>query len=96
VHKLTEPKPKDLVEIAKRHFTAPGKKVSRKDEELYSLIADKMDELRKSIKDASIKKPSSAEYLDTVVAYRDLEIKMGKAAWDLLQQTAIDKGRGIG
>ncbi|MEE8577883.1 MAG: MoxR family ATPase [candidate division Zixibacteria bacterium] len=94
VHQLPAPEPNRLVEIAKLHFGKSKDKSA--DDELFRELATKIMDIRERIADRGVKKPSTAEYLDSIKACREMNIKVGSDAWKVLEQVAVSKGRTDG
>jgi MoxR-like ATPase len=91
VHMLPEHDKDMLVRIAKEHMqTWPGG-VTADDEELAEAVADKLVEVREEAARQDVRRPSTAEYLDALLACRSLGIRPGEDDWQLLTRNVLIK-----
>ncbi|RKG97357.1 AAA family ATPase [Corallococcus carmarthensis] len=78
-----------LVEIACKHSDEQGKQ----DVDLYREIANRVVEDREAAEAAGERPPSTAEFLDTVKACRQLGLRPSSPTWDELSALALSKFR---
>ncbi|SDM35494.1 MoxR-like ATPase [Streptomyces sp. cf386] len=91
VHVLPEHDRDMLVRIAKEHMqTWPGE-VTPDDEELAESVADKLTEVRDEAAMQDVRRPSTAEYLDALLACRSLGIRPDGEEWQLLTRNVLIK-----
>ncbi|MEV4037853.1 AAA family ATPase [Streptomyces umbrinus] len=91
VHVLPEHDRDMLVRIAKEHLHTWSGEVTRADEELAEAVADKLMEVREEAVMQDVRKPSTAEYLDALLACRTLGIRVDDDDWQLLTRNVLIK-----
>jgi MoxR-like ATPase len=93
VYELKHPDSDRLVDIAIHHF-AGGKRITNDEEQgVFRGIAEKVVELRTQIRDPTIRKPSTAEFLDAIRACSELGISVESETWSILERVVMSKGR---
>ncbi|WP_199931887.1 AAA family ATPase [Streptomyces sp. NRRL S-646] len=91
VHVLPEHDKQMLVRIAKKHMAVWPGEVTTADEELAEAVADKLMKVREQADKQDVRRPSTAEFLDALLACRSLGIRPGDEEWQLLTQNVLIK-----
>ena len=91
VHVLPEHDRAMLLRIADRHMaTWPGE-VTPADTALAEAVADELVKVREQADKQDVRRPSTAEYLDALLACRSLDIRPGGNEWQLLTKNVLIK-----
>jgi MoxR-like ATPase len=83
---LADPNKPFLIRVATAHF-------GPRDDELYQEVAERTLELQADAKAAGRRPPSTAEYLDTVRACIELDVRPRSTAWRRIEEAALGKFR---
>ncbi|WP_330461025.1 AAA family ATPase [Streptomyces sp. NBC_00820] len=91
VHVLPEHDKDMLVQIAREHMADWPGEVTPADEELAEAVADNLMKVREQADKQDVRRPSTAEYLDALLACRSLGIRPGDDEWQLLTRNVLIK-----
>ncbi|MQY13667.1 hypothetical protein SRB5_38170 [Streptomyces sp. RB5] len=91
VHELPEHDKAMLVQIAEKHMELWPGGTRQSDRELAEKVAEMLMEVRKQADAQDVRRPSTAEYLDALVACRSLGIRPGDEQWQMLTQNVLIK-----
>ena len=95
VHELPDPDAAQLTNIAKAHFPAPWDNGT---EEMFKAVAEKLVDLRRQAESRGVRVPSTAEYLDTLRAMKELKISISSdpnSEWALIERLLLLKHRTL-
>lgn len=91
VHVLPEHDRAMLVRIAEEHMSQWPGEVTDADRALAGAVAGELMKVREHADKQGVRRPSTAEYLDALLACRSLGISPGDAQWQLLTQNVLIK-----
>ncbi|MEV4637514.1 MoxR family ATPase [Actinoplanes sp. NPDC049548] len=89
---LPSPTRSRLVEIAKEHLHFGNRSWTAQTRLLAEELAGELDFIRISARDAGLREPSTAEYLDALYACLDLQITVNDDRWRHLREFVFLKG----
>lgn len=91
VHELTMPERARLLEITRLHLAVRGLELTQPRLDLCRAIADKLDQFRAAAEGSGVRKPSTAEFLDAVIACVELEIGVDTPEWSWIERSVFRK-----
>ncbi|GKQ41548.1 ATPase AAA [Streptomyces sp. A012304] len=91
VHVLPEHDRAMLVRIAEEHMALWPGEVTDADRELADAVAGELMKVRHHADKQGVRRPSTAEYLDALLACRSLGIRPGTPQWQLLTRNVLIK-----
>ncbi len=94
VHELAMPVQPRLVEIARLHLAARGIPWDEALDTLCKAVGARLAAFRDEAREAGQRPPSTAEYLDAVIACKELGIGVGGEAWGWIERIVFRKPHG--
>lgn len=91
VHVLPEHDRAMLVSIAEEHMALWPGEVTDADRDLADAVAGELMKVRQHADKQGVRRPSTAEYLDALLACRSLGIRPGDREWQLLTRNVLIK-----
>lgn len=91
VHRLRATAPPELVEIAKRHLKAEGRRLTADQEGTLQMLANRVAAAQPPGDGSDTRGPSTAEYLDAVRAALSLGDRLTPQDWDFVERLLLAK-----